>query len=357
MNTAIQVLLIGLTGAWLVACGPQGAAPAQSQPGVQNVGAALDPCAQGRSTFAASVCRNARLAPLDTQVRNALTAEAANVSDAGAQMMVQSQQRWLETQRVACGILEANATLTAEQTRCMEASLRARAQQAGSSVEEVGGYTFQRVEISGANAITAEAASAAGLAADDAPNAIVRDIRFPRIDNNSTPQAQRFNQLVAQQPQFRLEDQTDEEVRYQIAFAGPELISVRFDVSSTTLGAANSDRSSRAVTVVMTTGQALAASDVFRAGSGWENFVTQRAVDSLTRQFREEGFTPPLRDVQESATRPHLWLITTQGLTILMPPYSFGAPQAFGGAEVSIPWAQLRPYLNPNAPAPIGARA
>jgi len=62
---------------------------------------------------------------------------------------------------------------------------------------------------------------------------------------------------------------------------------------------------------------------------------------------------PPERDVQESATKPHLWLINEQGLTLLFPPYSFGAPYVMGGTEVSIPWADLRPYLNPAAPAPI----
>ena len=47
--------------------------------------------------------------------------------------------------------------------------------------------------------------------------------------------------------------------------------------------------------------------------------------------------------------------MTEQGLVILFPPYSFGGPYALGGAEVTIPWTELRPYLNPNAPAPIGA--
>jgi hypothetical protein len=100
-------------------------------------------------------------------------------------------------------------------------------------------------------------------------------------------------------------------------------------------------------------GRALAATDVFRAGTGWEQFLTQRAVAEISRQYREDGFVPPERDVQESVTKPHLWLITEQSLTLLFPPYSFGAPYVMGGTEVSIPWADLRQYLNPAAPAPI----
>ncbi|MGE3143168.1 MAG: RsiV family protein, partial [Hyphomonadaceae bacterium] len=216
----------------------------------------------------------------------------------------------------------------------------------------------QTVEIAGASPVTQEAAAAVGLG-PDAPAAIVRDIRFPRIDAAANdPNAQRFNQLVAQQPQFAPEDQTEEQVRYSIVYAGPDLISVKFDTYQNTLGAAHPDNSMKAVTVVMTGGaRTLGVEDVFRPDGGWENFVTQRAMEQLTRQFREYGFAPPARDVRETATKPHLWLISDQGLTILFPPYSFGGPHAMGGAEVSIPWADLRPYLNPRAPRPIGAQA
>jgi hypothetical protein len=92
---------------------------------------------------------------------------------------------------------------------------------------------------------------------------------------------------------------------------------------------------------------------VFAANSGWQNFLTERAIADIARQFREDGFTPPERDVRETATKPHLWLVTEHGLTMLFPPYSFGAPYVMGGVDVSISWTDLRPYLNPTAPAPI----
>lgn len=339
----------------LSACDPRNSSKTGETP-EQRISTALDSCAEGRGEFAQSVCRNEALAGIDGQIRETLVAEAANVSDAGARMLVQNQQRWLEAQRVACGILDPETPPTAEQQQCLEGEFRARAQEAQTAVQEAGGYTFQRMELIDASAVTAEIASASGLG-DAAPPAITREIRFPRIDGEQTPAIQRFNQLVAQQPQYRLEDATDEIVDYHIAFAGPEIISVRFDVSENTLGAAHPNNSSKAVTVVMTTGEPLSENDVFRANSGWQRFLTQRAVAEITRQFSDYGFTPPERDVRESATKPHLWLITQQGLTLLFPPYSFGGPYALGGAEVSIPWAELRPYLNPAAPAPIGPAA
>lgn len=339
----------------LTACGDNGKGESKTEASSeQRIAAALDTCADAGNPFAHTVCANRSLAALDTQIRTALVAQAANVSDAGAQMLVENQRRWQEAQRIACGITDPAAAPTPEQQACLESEFRARVQEARTAVQEVGGYTFQRMELTNAAPVTAEIATASGLG-ESAPHAIIRDIRFPRIDGQQTPQVQRFNELVAQQPQFRLEDATNEEVDYHIAYAGPELVSVRFDVSEDTLGAAHPNSTYRAVTVLMGEGRALTENDVFKPDSGWQQFVTQRAVREIASQFSDYNFTPPERDVRESATKPHLWLVTERGLVILFPPYSFGGPYALGGAEVTIPWADLRPYLSPAAPAPIRA--
>ncbi|MEZ6024443.1 MAG: hypothetical protein R3C16_13740 [Hyphomonadaceae bacterium] len=204
----------------------------------ERVAEALDPCGEGRGAFAQRICQNTQLAALDGEVRDALVAESASVSDAGAQMLVQNQRRWREAQRIACGIIDPDAEPSADQQACLESEFRARLRDAAQAVQEVGGYTFQRMELVDATPVTAEIASSTGLG-DAAPPAVVRDIRFPRIDGPQTPQVQRFNELVAQQPQFRLEDATSEAVDYTIAYAGLELISVRFDMSSDTPGAAH----------------------------------------------------------------------------------------------------------------------
>ncbi len=336
----------------LASCDRNGNGAKTEESSAENIAVALDTCAEPQTEFARNVCGNRTLASLDTTARETLVAESAAISDAGAALLVQNQRRWRDSARVLCGVLDEETALTPDQVSCLEARYRVRAQEANTAVEEIGGYTFQRMELVDASPVAAEIARASGFAEDE-PAAVIRDIRFPRIDGRQTPATQRFNDLVAQQPQFRLEDATNEVVDYRIAFAGPELISVRFNVASDTLGAAHGNNTVRAVTVLMEQGRALEAGDVFRAGTGWERFLTERAVREISRQYREDGFTPPERDVQESATKPHLWLISEAGLTLLFPPYSFGGPYVMGGTEVSIPWADLRPYLNPAAPAPI----
>jgi len=105
--------------------------------------------------------------------------------------------------------------------------------------------------------------------------------------------------------------------------------------------------------VLMSEGRPLTAADVFQPTTRWQDFITDRAVAGIAHQFSDYRNFPPRRDVYETATKPYLWLITERGLVLLFPPLSFGGSYVDGGAEVTIPWADLRPYLNPAAPLPI----
>lgn len=353
---ALAVIGASFASIALAACGDNANGAKTEQSSAERVAAALDICAEADTVFAQRVCSNRPLAAIDSQIREMLVAESAEISDAGAQLLIDNQAQWREATRIACGLLQANAEPTEQQQACLEGQFRSRLQQARDAVQELGGYTFQRIERVEAAPLSAAALTAAGLTAEE-PRAAVRDIRYPRIDRPQTPQVQRFNQLMVQEPSASLGEGDSEIVDYEIVYAGPELISVRFDSSRMNAGGAHPNNSVKAVTVLMEEGRPIAAGDVFRADSGWADFLTERAVAEIARQFTDYDFTPPERDVRESVTEPHLWLVTERGLVILFPPYSFGGPHALGGTEVTIPWAELRPYLNPAAPAPIGASA
>jgi uncharacterized protein YecT (DUF1311 family) len=344
----LSLISVGAAALVLAGCERLGDAKTEASSGA-NVAAALDVCAEGQTQFAQNLCANRDLAKLDSAVSEVLVAESANVSDAGVDMLVQNQNRWRGAQRVVCGILAPDAAPTLEQEQCLTARLRARAQEVRSAVQELGGYTFQRIEIVEAAPVAASLSAASGR--DD--RAIVRDIRFPRIDGPQTPEVRAFNDLAAQQPQYRLQDAINETVDYTIAYAGPDLISVRFIYNTDQLRAATTSSTLRAVNVVMGARRALTDTDVFVPQSGWQDFITDRAVREISRQFSDYPDFPPRRDVYETATKPHLWVITQRGLTLLFPPLSFGGSHVDGATEVTIPWADLRPYLNPNAPAPI----
>lgn len=341
--------------AMLAACNDANSGAKTEQSSAERVAAELNVCAEGSDGFAQHVCGNRALAELDNQVRETLVAESANVSDAGAQLLVQNQQRWREAARVSCRIVDPDAQPTPGQQRCLEDEFRARARDATNTVQEIGGYTFQRMELVEAAPVAAEIASNVGGGPEIAPTE--RSIRFPRIDGVQTPEIRRFNDLVAQQPQYGLEDAVNENVDYRISFAGPELISVRFDSMYDGPTLPNAAKLVRVVTVLMTEGRPLTEADVFRSDSGWQDFITTRAIADIRRQRPDYG-APPQRDVFENATKAHLWLVTDRALVLVFPPqsitgWSYADPA--DGLEVAIPWADLRPYLNPSAPAPIRA--
>ncbi|MGD9979734.1 MAG: hypothetical protein AB7H66_11280 [Hyphomonadaceae bacterium] len=338
--------------ATLVACNDAASGAKTDQSSAERVAAELDVCAEDSGEFAQNVCANRTLNELDNQVRETLVAESASVSDAGAQLLVQNQQRWREAARVSCRIIDPDARPTAEQQSCLENEFRARARDAANTIQEIGGYTFQRMELVDAAPVAAEIASSMG-GADIEP--IERNIRFPRIDGTQTPEIRRFNELVAQQPQYRLEDAVNERVDYTINYAGPELISVRFNSTYDGPTLANVAKTVRVVTVLMTEGRPLTETDVFVAESGWQDFITTRAVAEIRRQLPDYG-APPRRDVYETATKAHLWLVTEHALVLVFPPqsitgWSYADPAE--GLEVAIPWTDLRSHLNPAAPAPI----
>ncbi|OQW61426.1 MAG: hypothetical protein A4S17_09600 [Proteobacteria bacterium HN_bin10] len=343
---AVAVLLA------LIACNDAANGAKTEASSAERVAAALDVCGEDAGAFAQNVCGNRALAQLDNQVREALVAESASVSDAGAQLLVQNQNRWREAARVSCRIVDPDAAPTPEQQRCLENEFRARARDAQNTVQEIGGYTFQRMELVDAAPISAEIAANMG-GADIDP--IERDIRFPRIDGPQTPEIRRFNDLVAQQPQYALADAVNENVDYRIGFAGPELISVRFDSRYDGPTLANVAKTIRVITVLMTDGRPLTEADVFRADSGWRDFISARALAEIQRQLPDYP-PPPRRDVYETATKPHLWLITERNLVLIFPPQSMTGwtyADPAEGVEVAIPWTELRAYLNPAAPAPI----
>src|SRR5690349_12051769 len=89
----------------LAACGDNAISAGKTeQSSAAHIAAALDTCAQNQSAFARKVCANRSLAALDSEVQRVYVSASANVSDAGAQMLVRNEARWLEAQRIGCGI-------------------------------------------------------------------------------------------------------------------------------------------------------------------------------------------------------------------------------------------------------------
>lgn len=338
----------------LVGCGPpaprSGASVSQDGNDAQSiVEAAADPCGASSTGYLQALCGDPELAPLVTEIKSDLVEAASAISTPGAQLLAEGQKAWIETTRVSCGISDAKAPLTAPQEECVKGALQARVRTAGEAVQQTGGYVFQTVEINRAVALPADATQE-----DFGLFAVTKAIRYPRIEGD-TPQIKRFNELMQQRPAYGVQDQTSEEVTYKIAYAGPELVSVRFSNFDMTVGAAHPNDSEKVVTVLMATGEPLKETDVFAAPPArWRADVLRRVRRGLAAQMRERG--GPLEvsdtDLADTALKVKNWAVTEEALVVVIPSETIG-PRALGGFEVKIPWADLAPLLNPNAPAPI----
>ncbi|MES1202530.1 MAG: RsiV family protein [Pseudomonadota bacterium] len=298
------------------------------------------------------LCRDPRLAALREQMKSALGKAAADVSAEGARLLAQNQNEWLEAQRVTCGVPAGAATLTPDQQACVQSAIAERVKTAAQAVEKIGPFTFQRVEQNSAEKASAEAAAGA----PGAPDTITQEIAFPRIDGDS-PAIRKFNEMVAQHPRFSKSDATNETTKYDIAFAGPELISVRFGYYDFSLGAAHPNTDAKAINFNMKTLAPLRASDVFKPGSGWEKALAKKGADGVTKILK--GFDDSLPatapgDLLAAVSDPGKWAITDKALILLFSEEDMGS-HAVGGKEVAVPWSDLKQYLNPAAPAPIKA--
>lgn len=338
----------------LAACGPKGDGKSKDAKGPVTaqsiVEAAADPCGSVSGAYGQALCGDPDLQPLVGQVKSTLVEAANAISTEGAQQLAQGQTAWMESTRVSCGIADTKVPLTAPQEECVKNALTARAQAAGQAVQKAGGFVFQTVEINKAQAL---AASEDGT--DTGVFAVTKEIRFPRIEGDS-PQVKRFNDLMQQRPQYGVQDQTSEWLNYKISFAGPELVSVRFTGSDMSVGAAHPNDSEKVVTVVMATGEPLKETDVFAAPPArWQAAIVQRCRRELVRQLKERGAGAdeiPAAELQDTAIKTKNWAITDQALVVIFPSESLGS-HALGAFEVTIPWTDLAPLLNPAAPAPI----
>lgn len=144
------------------------------------------------------------------------------------------------------------------------------------------------------------------------------------------------------------------DIGYDVAFASPRLLSVQFSFYEYPAGAAHGTPSSGSLHVDLPRGRALAAADVFAAGSGWERALANHALADLRRQAKADGFelfdgaADALPDIVGDLIN---WRLEADRALIVFDPYAVAA-YAAGRREVAVPYALLKPYLKPDGPLP-----
>lgn len=331
------------------ACGPQPDGQVRQREGdlAPEASAVFDLCARPAGALR-QLCAGEAMAETAGELASTLASEAAQLSTDGARRLAQDQAAWAVAEFAVC---EASVGPQQSLPQCLARALAERLRDADQAAQQMGGYTFQRAEAHASYPIPAARMLEMGLA-EDAPRAVAHHLSWPRIDSPQTPATQRFNEAArrAAPPE---NDLMDAAVDYTIAYAGPTLISVRFETYSYAPGAAHPNGGAEALNLLMDAGRPLEPGDVFTPDSGWEEFLVAQASKGLADVFAEFGEPPRDAQLRDAVVKPRLWVISEEGLTLLFPPYALGGPYALGAQQVHIRWSQLEPYLRPDAPAPF----
>jgi len=339
--------------ALLAGCDP-GAKPVGGEPGAQQAPPVLSEQLEAQLQIcpaqnepAKTICAAEEMAALSREVAGVLAQQAVQLSPEGRRLLIANQAEWARMELEVC-VLSAEATLSVP--TCMKRALRERLRNADQAVQALGGYVIQRMErLDAAPVPPAERGEA-----DFGAPVVATRINWPRIDAPPGAKAARFNEVAAELPPSSRE-LVDTVVDYAIAYAGPTLISVQFTTYTYAPGAAHPGGGAEALNFLMAAGRPLSPEDVFKGDADWQTFLVNRAAAGLADVFAEFGEPPSAELLRDAVTKPRLWVISETGLTLLFPPYALGGPWALGAQEVRIGWAELQPYLRPDAPAPFGS--
>jgi hypothetical protein len=192
------------------------------------------------------------------------------------------------------------------------------------------------------------------------------DVTFPQLEGDG--RAAKFNQsaqnLVSKDvDEFKhvFEDEIKEEenslgssleMNYEMTFAGPNFLSVLFDVSSFMAGAAHPNSHTLVLNYDLKAGKVLALSDLFKADSDYLKVISDYCVRSLTK--RKVGDPDGLkRGAGTKIENFRGWNVLPRGMLISFDAYQV-ASYAEGPQEVFIPIAVLKSNADPAGPlAPL----
>jgi hypothetical protein len=197
--------------------------------------------------------------------------------------------------------------------------------------------------------------------------------RYPQLTGGNNPNFEKFNQAaraaVTRKVAGFKKDATPEEgedteetrpegsmgsdltIRYVVALAQDDLMSIDFTVSSYFQGAAHPNSYSDTLNYDLKNGKQLKLSDLFKPGAKYLQAIASYCIADLKKQATEKGLME--EEIQKGAAAKsenyESWTITKRGLGVNFDPYQVG-PYAAGPQSVLIPYSALKDLINPEGP-------
>lgn len=315
-------------------------------------GAATFDCATAAHPHQKLICAEGMLSQLDDQLARAYDTALQALSSEGKPLLRAGQQSWLAMVRQVCPTeMPAKADPDELPGACLAREYNSRLAQLDHAILAVGSFRFMTVERFGA--LPAQGSTR---------RYATSEIAYPRIDGDDGEDARRWNDWIAQEVKGldRSYANTDVAVGFAIHHAARDLISAEISSFDYGHGAAHGMGDFRFLNYLLARGAPLQATDLFAAAKPWAAFLTHRTAEDLTARaargeialfddMKAEALTASVGD-------PARWRIDGDGLTIQFALYEI-APYSEGMPKVTLPWAELTPYLAEDRPFRIAPRA
>lgn len=318
-------------------------------------------CKLAKTPIEKAICGSPELSKLDTAMAAKYRQELAEIPTDVQADLKQTQIAWLRSLPAVC---KANAPQMGL-TQCLIAQYKGQLQVLDEQVQHRSGVTFVRrtIEL---------------LAKDDADDPwlkekdLAQNAGFGTLDA-SWPQALSSDPLwlawnaavLAETQKMAAGDVgksahgwqkewasgADATVTATLNRVGPQIVSVAIANEMMGHGAAHPNESYETFHWMLNEQRALKVSDVFTAGSGWENVVSAHCRSSLKQQVGADyqsyaGSTAAdfAKTLHSVVSDPSNWDLDAKGLTISFPEYSVTA-RAEPVDGVLVPWSALSAFL------------
>ncbi|HKU74311.1 MAG TPA: DUF3298 and DUF4163 domain-containing protein [Pyrinomonadaceae bacterium] len=197
--------------------------------------------------------------------------------------------------------------------------------------------------------------------------------QYPQLTGGNNPNLEKFNQaaraaVTRKVAEFKKEmapeaGENIEETRpadsmgsdltigYTVVLAQDDLVSIDFDVSTYSQGAAHPNSHSETLNYDLKNGRVLKLADLFKPGTKYLQAIANYCIADLKKRAATNGLTPEEIEKGAAAKANNYlgWTITKKGLGIDFYPYQVG-PYAAGPQFVLVPYSDLKDIINPEGP-------
>lgn len=317
-------------------------------PNTKPANAASFDCATATRPVEKLICSDPKLSTLDEQMAQAYADKIESLSSEGRQILKQGQRSWLQMMNAACKVPDESRSVdVTPELACVLEKYQHRIETLRADWQS---GPFQLVFV--------ERYEAFHIKADDPDiegQLVYHEVGYPQIDAPRTPEAERWNKLIADGVQGYIDepymegplDTVDVSVYAAVNTASLELISAELGVWYYAHGMPHGQAYFEQRNVLLKTGQLVTAMDLFDDSTPWRDALLRRCLPELAERNPELELNA--EHIDDTIDNAGDWKITSETLEI---GFNFNDILGWGhgGDAVVIPWRALKPYLRPDLP-------